>query len=172
MSVNGVTQGGFIGEERDGNIECIYYEHQVEIPRDASTGLAGPGTKHKPVLLRKLVDSTSPLFTAAMNTLEKLETVTFRFVPTVHPTGAPPAIYFVRLTGASIASIKQFFLSSPSGTYMGWQLLEEITLYYQKIESGFNEKVQVSSFWPNAPSSLFGQRLERPPRIEPPQTTA
>jgi type VI secretion system Hcp family effector len=130
--------------------------------------LAGPGLKHKVVLFRKLVDSTSPLFTAAMNTQEKLDAVTFRFVPTAHPTGVPPAIYFVRLSGASIASIKQVFFNSPSGMYMGWQLLEEITLYYQKIESGFNDKVQVSSFWPSAPTSLFGQRLERPPRPEPP----
>ena len=168
MSLNGATQGGFAGEERDGSIECVYYEHSIEVPRDANSGLAGPALKHKPIMFRKLVDSTSPLFTAALNTLEKLEIVTFRFVPTSHPTGILPNIYFIRLSGASIASIKQVFFSSPSGMYVGWQLLEEITLYYQKIESGFNDKVQVSSYWPNVPVSVFGQRLERPPRQEPP----
>ena len=83
-----------------------------------------------------------------------------------------PNIYFIRLSGASIASIKQVFFSSPSGMYVGWQLLEEITLYYQKLESGFNDKVQVSSYWQNAPTSVFGQRLERPPRPEPSEPTA
>lgn len=141
----------FPGEERDGSIECAYFEHLIEVPRDPSSGFAGPNPKHKVVLLRKLVDSTSPLFARALTSAEKLETVTFRFVSTAHNAGALPPIYFVRLTGASVASIKQYFFSAPSGMYVGWQLMEEICLYYLQIEWGFNDNTAAISHWPGAP---------------------
>jgi len=101
-------------------------------------------------LLRKLVDSTTPLFAKALTTAEKLETVTFRFVSTSHAAGASPPIYFVRLTGASVASIKQYFFSAPSGMFLGWQLMEEICFYYLQIDWGFNDNVLATSHWPGA----------------------
>jgi type VI protein secretion system component Hcp len=82
-----------------------------------------------------------------MEAAEVLETVTFKFVPSVTPAGMPPAIFFVRLTNASVSMFKQFFSDTPSVRYMGWQLLEEINLYYQKIEWGFNDKEAVGSNW-------------------------
>ncbi len=100
-------------------------------------------------MLRKLVDSTSPLFAKALTAAEKLETVTFRFVSTAHTAGASPPIYFVRLSDASVASIKQYFFSAPSGMYVGWQLMEELCFYYVQIEWGFNDNPLASSRWPN-----------------------
>ena len=121
----------------------------IEAPRDPSSGFASPNPKHKAVLLRKLVDSTSPLFAKALTTAERLETVTFRFVSTAHTAGASPPIYFVRLTSASVASIKQYYFSAPSGMYVGWQLMEELAFYYLQIEWGFNDNGLASSLWPS-----------------------
>jgi type VI secretion system secreted protein Hcp len=147
LYIRGEKQGVFSGEERDGSIECMYFEQLLTAPRDPSNGVANRNLKHSAITFRKQVDSTSPLFVQAMESAEILETVTFKFVPSVAPAGMAPAIFFVRLTNASVAMFKQFFSDTPSARYMGWQLLEEINLYYQKIEWGFNDKEAVASNW-------------------------
>ena len=143
--------GAFAGEERDGTIECVYYEQGIVSPRDPATGASSGNLKHSPVVTRKQVDSTSPLFATALSTNEMLETVTFKFVPSAYTAGMPPAIFFVRLSNATIASYKQFFSETPLARYVGWQLLEEISFHYQKIEWGFNDKVTATSTWPIGP---------------------
>jgi type VI secretion system secreted protein Hcp len=147
LYIKGEKQGVFAGEERDGSIECMYFEHMLTAPRDPSSGVANRNVKHSTIVLRKQVDSTSPMFLQAMESAEVLESVTLKFVQTVTPAGMPPAIYFVRLTNASISTFKQFFSDTPSVRYMGWHLLEEISLYYQKIEWGFNERELAASNW-------------------------
>jgi type VI secretion system Hcp family effector len=91
------------------------------------------------VLARKQVDSTSPYFAAAFSSNEILTAVKFRFVPSTHQAGIPLAIFCVTLTNATIASYRQLYADTPSARYVGWQLLEEIAFYYQKIEWGFAE---------------------------------
>ena len=141
----------FSGEERDGTIECIFYDHSLMSPRDPSTSLSSGTIKHAPVMMRKQVDSTSPLFANALTTNETLESVVFRFVPATHSAGMPPAIYFVRLSNASIASFRQLFSETPAARYVGWQLLEEVGFHYQKIEWGFNDQAIASATWPIGP---------------------
>jgi type VI secretion system secreted protein Hcp len=148
LFVKGEKSGTFFGEERDGTIECLYYEHTIVTPRDPSTGLSSANLRHMPVVIRKQVDSTSPLFAKAMNESEPLETVVARFVPLTHSAGAAPAIFFVQLSKATIASFKHYFADSPSARFVGWQLVEEVAFHYQKIEWGFNDKVSASSTWP------------------------
>ncbi len=99
--------------------------------------------------MRKQVDSTSPLFSNALATTDLLESVTFRFIPSTYTAGTPPAIYFIRLCNATVASFRQYFADTPSIRYVGWQLLEEIGFHYHKIEWGFNDRVQATSNWMN-----------------------
>ena len=103
------------------------------------------------MLLRKLVDSTSPLFAQAFSINEMFESVVFQFVPTNFTAGTPPAIFNVRLSAATIASYRHFFAETPSVRYVGFQLLEEIAFFYQKIEWGFNDRFTAAIVWPAGP---------------------
>jgi type VI secretion system secreted protein Hcp len=147
LTIKGQTLGYFVGEERDGSIECLFYEQLITSPRDPSTGIANGHIKHNGILIRKQVDGTSPQFLKAMETGETLETVEIQFVPSNGSSGSSVACYCVRLTNASIASFKQYYSDTPSARYFGWQLLEEIMFYYQKVEWGFYESDMVASTW-------------------------
>jgi type VI secretion system secreted protein Hcp len=99
------------------------------------------------ILIRKQVDSTSPSFAHAFASNETFEQMVIKFVPTTSTAGMPPAIFTVRLTNASIGVYRHMFGETPTARYVGFQLLEEISFYYQKIEWGFNEHYSAEMQW-------------------------
>jgi type VI secretion system secreted protein Hcp len=111
--------------------------------------MANGYVKHNAVLIRKQVDSTSPQFLRAMETGETLEHVLIKFVPSNGSAALSTECYCVRLINASVASLKQYFSDTPSARYFGWQLLEEITFYYQQVEWGYHDNDMVTSTWAN-----------------------
>jgi type VI secretion system secreted protein Hcp len=149
LSVRGEKTGLFPGEERDGTIECVFYDQAASTPRDNAHGVASSGFKHNPVMMRKQIDSTTPYFASAFACNEVLESVTFRFVPSTHQAGTRLAIFCVTLVNATIASYRHVYADTPTARYVGWQVLEEAGFYYQRIEWGFTDNTAAASLeWP------------------------
>ncbi len=116
MAVTGQRQGAFAGDGRNGKIDVIAVSHEIVSPRDAASGLPTGKRQHKPFVITKELDKSTPLLYNALVTNENLTSVVFSYFR------GGTAFMTVKLTNASISDVKQV------GKY------EEIAFTYQKIE--------------------------------------
>jgi len=98
---------------------------EIISPRDIATGQASGKRQHKPIVIVKEVDKSSPLLLKAYSGREVLKSVLLEFRRR-NPEGQEEVYYTVKLTNALISSIK----SGPQAD----TATEEITLDFQKIE--------------------------------------
>jgi type VI secretion system secreted protein Hcp len=91
LDVTGAKQGAL------STIPVIGFSHEIVSPRDPASGLPTGKRLHKPIVVTKLMDKTSPLLLNALVTNENLSSVTF----TLLRSGQPVAT--IKLTNASIA---------------------------------------------------------------------
>jgi type VI secretion system secreted protein Hcp len=126
MSAKGQKQGIIKGECTiagwEGTIVCIGFTHEVNSPRDATTGLPTGKRQHKPLTVTKYIDKTTPLFYSALVNNETLTEVSFNFFQT-DAKNQTTNYYRIKLTNASLADIRS---SDPSQ--------ETLQFTYQKIE--------------------------------------
>jgi type VI secretion system secreted protein Hcp len=146
LFLKGQKQGEIKGESaqrspaRTDSIECLYYEQGAVSPRDAASGLPTGKRTYRQVVFRKRIDRSSPLLWQAMATNENLPEATFKFFrPTTSGLGlgVQEQFYTVKLTNASIASIRDYVPSTVDPTTASQPPMEEVTLTFQKIEWTF-----------------------------------
>src|SRR6266545_4993 len=99
-----------------GTPDVIAVSHEIVSPRDAASGLPTGKRQHKPFVITKELDKSTPLLYNALVTNENLTSVVFSYFR------GGTAFMTVKLTNASISDVKQV------GKY------EEIAFTYQKIE--------------------------------------
>jgi type VI secretion system secreted protein Hcp len=131
---SGNVAGGVTQKGREGQIAVFSTTHEIVSPRDIATGQATGKRQHKPLLITKELDKSTPILAKMLVTNEVLSEVTLRFWRP-SPMGGQEQQYFtVKLTNASIASIK---LVQPSTVHADQRTLpdyEEVSFTYQKIE--------------------------------------
>jgi len=137
-SFKGVKQGDFKGEStqkgHEGTVPGVAFSYGVIIPRDTVTGQATGKRQHQPVVFTKEWGASSPQFYTAAYTNEVLSQVTFNFY-VAGPTGLQQLDHTVKLTNATIISVKQsIHLPQQGGPVIDSRELEEIALTFQKIE--------------------------------------
>lgn len=132
----GQKQGAFEGPVTDKgfekSVEVDAADHAIVSPRDAASGQATGKRQHKPFLITKAVDKTTPLFYNALVTNEILTSCTIRFVRPSN-TGTADNYYTVKLTNASITSL-DFTKGDVRGAAGRLGEYEQIGFTYQKIE--------------------------------------
>ncbi|HWI64191.1 MAG TPA: type VI secretion system tube protein Hcp [Symbiobacteriaceae bacterium] len=101
-------------------IELTNYSHEIISPRDIASGLPTGQRQHKPFVIIKDVDKSTPQLMSSLTTNENLKTVVFTW-----PQGN--TTYTVKLTNANIASIRQE--AAP-----GSAPHETVAFTYQRIE--------------------------------------
>jgi len=111
LSVDGVAQGGF-----GPGLQIIGYSHQIVSPRDAATGQATGKRQHKPFVITKELDKSSPRF---LNAIYTNETLTSVLIGLLLPNGETMAT--VHLENAHVSEDVQHGHT------------EEISFVYQKI---------------------------------------
>ncbi len=126
MSVKGQKTGIIKGEctirGLESSIVCFNYSHSIVSPRDPVSGLPTGQRQHKPLVITKSADSTTPLFYQVLTTNENLTEVVLNFYQT-NEAGVPVQGMEIRLINANIASIDA---SYPN--------LETISFTYQRIQ--------------------------------------
>jgi type VI secretion system secreted protein Hcp len=137
LTLKGQKQGAFNGpvtqKGRENSILVHSFSNEILSDRDPTSGLATGKRVHKPILILKEVDKTSPLFWNALVNNETLITWELRFwAPTA--AGVEKQIYTVSLTNAGIASISEFMPDNEDPALASLPLLEEISFAYQKIQ--------------------------------------
>ena len=146
VSINGMKQGQFKGESprqsAQDKVEALSFSFEVASPRDAATGLASGKRTYKPLQITKQIGASSPQLFQALTTNEVLKTVTLEFMKT-NPSGEEYVYYTIKLTNATIASLRQH-TAGDDGTGGGGGgksasaadtlQLEDVSFSFQKIE--------------------------------------
>jgi type VI secretion system secreted protein Hcp len=110
----------------------IGVDHEVVSPRDAASGLPTGKRQHKPLVITKEVDKSSPLLYNAMVTNENIKSWKMDFWQP-DPQGKEKQHYTIELSNASISSIRLEMLNNKVPENMQFKEREFVAFTYQKI---------------------------------------
>ncbi|MBN8525146.1 MAG: Hcp family type VI secretion system effector [Planctomycetes bacterium] len=129
----GDIKGSVTQKGREGSIAVIAVTHDIISPRDTASGLPTGKRMHKPFVITKELDKSSPLLYSALVNNENISSWELQFwQPSA--TGAEKQHYTVKLTNANIASIGFRMLNNKDPNLSRFAEFEEIAFTYQKIE--------------------------------------
>jgi len=142
MTLKGQTSGEIKGsctqKGREGSILIFAFDHDILSPRDIASGLPTGKRQHKPVLVTKEIDKSSPLLYTVLCNNENLTEVVFKFwKPSA--SGKEVQYYTIKLTNANIAARKTYFPNMLIAENTKLPHLEEVSFTYQKIEWTFED---------------------------------
>jgi type VI secretion system secreted protein Hcp len=131
--INGsVTQKG-----REGKIMVIAASHDVFSPRDPASGLPTGKRMHKPFVITKEVDKSTPLLYNVLVNNENITEWELQFwtanLKSRTGTGTEKQYYTVKLTNANISDISFRMLNNKNPDLARYAEYEEISFTYQKI---------------------------------------
>jgi len=119
---------------RDKSIECLFFEHVVNTARETATGAATGRRTYDPILIRKRIDSSSPLLAKAMVNNEVIEGKFLFFRPHVQGDGTTQQFYTIEISDGRIAGLKQFVPMTTDAAYAAEHPLEEVTFTFHVIK--------------------------------------
>lgn len=135
---SGQIKGSVIQKGRENMIEVNAYSHEIVSPRDAASGLPTGRRMHKPFVITKELDKSSPILYNVMVTNETLTEFELKFFAANSGSrvnaGAEVNHYTIKLTNANIASIRSVMRNNNDAELAKFPVEEEISFTYQKIE--------------------------------------
>jgi len=155
---SGQIKGGTTQKGREDSIMVIAVSHEVVSPRDAASGLPTGKRMHKPLVITKELDKSSPLLMAMMTTNENIASWTLKFwAPQKQAvgsgTGQEVQNYTIELVNANIASVSFRMANNKHPDLMKFAEYEEVAFTYQKITWTWNDGgITASDDW-EAPSA-------------------
>jgi type VI secretion system secreted protein Hcp len=127
----GDIKGGVTKKGNEGAIDILSVSHEVVSPRDPASGLPTGKRQHKPFVITKELDKSTPLLNSMLVRNERIKTWALDvYLP--NAKGVEALAYTIKLTDASIASIR--LITDADGN-----VKEEIAFTYQKIEWTWKE---------------------------------
>ena len=154
LKLTGLKQGQIKGSitqnTRQDKIGVQAVNHQIQSPRDPATGQPSGKRQHKPFIITKELDKSSPLLYQALVTNETISDWELQFFTTaINPqtgTGSEKNHYTVKLINATISSI-DFFMehtrknaSGQTSSFAEQQPeYEKVAFTYQKIVWTWND---------------------------------
>ena len=128
----GEIKGSITQKGRENKIAVIAVTHDIISPRDAASGLPTGKRMHKPFVITKELDKSSPLL---YNILVHNENITEWELQFWQPsaTGAEKQHYSIKLLNANIASIDFRMANNKHPDLMKFSEYEEVAFTYQKI---------------------------------------
>ena len=134
----GEIKGSVTQKGRENKIMVIAVSHEIVSPRDAASGLPTGKRMHKPFVITKELDKSSPLLYTALVTNENITEFELQFWRPSTSAGAGAGIekqnYTIRLTNANIADISFRMLNNKNPELSRYAEYEEVSFTYQKIE--------------------------------------
>lgn len=136
LRLKGTTQGDIKGSVtqrgREDTIMVIAYSHEVVSPRDSASGLPTGKRQHKPLVITKEIDKSTPLLFNALVTNEQITDWKLEFwQPSA--SGKEQQHYKIELVNASIAGIRSEMLNNKYPENMQHKEREHVEFCYQKI---------------------------------------
>jgi type VI secretion system secreted protein Hcp len=142
LNLKGQKQGDIKGsvtqKGREGKIMVIAVSHEIISPRDPASGLPTGKRMHKPFVITKELDKSSPLLYNVLVNNENITTWELQFwtpqLSAAGGVGAEKQHYTVKLTNANIASISFRMPNNKNPELTRYAEYEEVAFTYQKIE--------------------------------------
>lgn len=119
---------------RENTIECLSYEQGVVAPREATTGVATGRRDYQPLRILKRIDKATPLIYKALRANHDIEAEFMFFRPSPAGDGTTQQFYTVTITGANVASVRDYvpLVFDPVGANQ--PPLEEVTFRFKNIK--------------------------------------
>ena len=141
LSLKAANQGDIKGsvtqKGREGKIMVIAVSHEIVSPRDPASGLPTGKRMHKPLVITKEVDKSSPLLYNMLVNNENVPKWELQFftpqLDAKRGTGSEVQHYTIKLENANIASISFRMANNKHPDLMKFELYEEIAFTYEKI---------------------------------------
>jgi type VI secretion system secreted protein Hcp len=139
----GEIKGSVTQKGRENKIMIIATGHEIVSPRDAASGLPTGKRMHKPFVITKEIDKSSPLLYNALVNNENISEWELQYwtpqVKAQQGVGTEVQHYTVRLVNANIASINFRMANNKHPDLMKFAEYEEVAFTYQKIIWTWNE---------------------------------
>ena len=133
----GEIKGSVTQKGREGKIAVIAVSHEIVSPRDPASGLPTGKRMHKPFVITKELDKSSPLLYNALVNNENISDWELQFwtpqLKAASGTGVEVQHYTVKLTNANLASLAFRMPNNKHPDLMKYAEYEEVAFTYQKI---------------------------------------
>jgi len=140
---SGQIKGSVTQKGREDSIAVIAVSHSIISPRDPQSGLPTGQRMHKPFVITKELDKSTPVLYNVLCTNENLTEVLIKFwtpqIKAVQGTGQEVQHYTVKLTNANIAAIDFRMANIRHADLVKFAEYEEIAMTYQKIDWTWND---------------------------------
>lgn len=135
----GQIKGSVTQKGRENTIMVIAVSHEILSPRDAASGIATGKRMHKPFVITKELDKSSPLLYNVLVSNENLTEFVLDFwrpnaASATGGAGVEVQHYSVKLTNARISDIKFTMLNNKNPELTRYAEYEEVSFVYEKIE--------------------------------------
>jgi type VI secretion system secreted protein Hcp len=109
------------------------FRHNITIPRDPQSGQPTGQRLHKPLVVTKVYDKSSPLLYQALSTGERLKNVEIKWYRT-NPKGQQEHYFTHKLEDAVIVDIVSYMPNCQDPSQAHFTHLEDIAFTYRKID--------------------------------------
>ncbi len=134
-ATQGQIKGSVVQKGKEVQIAVYAYHHEIVSPRDTASGQATGKRQHKPLIITKEIDKSSPLLLKALVTNEALPEIVIHFFAGAGAgTGVEVQSYTIKLTNASISAISQDMSLNKIDPGIKLPVLEQISFVCKKIE--------------------------------------
>jgi type VI secretion system secreted protein Hcp len=137
VTIRGAKQGIFKGQTtgtgHQGEIMGLQYLLQLSTSVNASSGQTSGKHQYSPITFTKEWDASSPQIFQAASSNEVLSLVEFDFVH-ADPTGKETVYQTIKLTNATISSVKAYMGFPDAGGKSDPRQLEDVSFIFQKID--------------------------------------
>ena len=130
----GVVKGSVTQKGREGKILVISAHHEVVSPTDAASGLPTGKHLHKPFVIAKEVDKSSPVLYTMLVNNENITEWELQCWTASLKGGTETQHYTVKLTNARIIDIGFRMMNNRNPEFQRYAEFEEIAFTYEKIE--------------------------------------
>ena len=131
--IQGDIKGSVTQKGREGLIIVIGFDHEIVSPRDPATGQATGKRMHKPFVITKEIDKSTPLLHNALTNNENLIQWELQCFA-AKGTGQEINNFTVKLTDATVTGIQTIMLNNRVPENIKMPIMEEVSFVYQKIE--------------------------------------
>jgi type VI secretion system secreted protein Hcp len=130
--VQGEIKGSVTQAGREDSIMVMACSHEINSPRDAASGLATGKRQHKPLVITKEIDKSTPLLMNALVNNENISNLSLQFWQPSR-SGKEVQYYTIELINATVSDIRQEMLDNRYPENMRLSVTEHVSFNYQKI---------------------------------------
>jgi type VI secretion system Hcp family effector len=136
LTLNGVAvEGGALTPPagRENDIECLSFQYSLAATLAAGSTQSAGRRKHKPIVIRKLIDASSPKLTRAL-TRNEVVTAAFRFFRADAQSGSTEHYFTVEIREARIASVNHLVFDTFRPDVRDLPQIEEVSFVFNTIK--------------------------------------